>query len=1005
MGGKEFRFTSSHEMGGLCDIYEERRSGEGGNGLLVESGCAWRKLNVQRVLDESTKNHVKMLSEEAERKLKSRKAIVLDQCNPTMKSQMKALAAAEASPWKFKHKKDLQFKKRNFEPSQVGAPPKNLNKSGSSSNSIAKGAHSASPLPSSPHQSISLASPSMRGNITDSKAIAEDTTPVQVRTKENAVNSENDFTALASSRTGTMDLQKLLITLLKESPKGMSLKALEKAVEDVAPSSARKIDPILKKIATYEPPRKYILKPGVELDSLKPSDDGSSPEDNHQKQYAQEDNHGSAPDLGFVGKSPDLEEQEPMNNKFEEEPNLVEKNDASIDISNLFGDDDPPENSERQTASSSDSGSDTDSDSDSDRSSDSGSRSRSRSPGGTASGSGSDSENGSDVDIDILNDDDKEPKKLQDAEHGLSTKPNPWSMPESRPVQDGTVGDQDGYVSEDIDIEKDFLDDNEAELATAPHDPAISTQKLKTVSPDLGQSQPYSKSKRGSDVIQTEENVEHVKRFKAASMAQSSMSGYTGSSPLRPSPDVTNGDRPENHNLQMQHKFIRDDNSNSNSGMQRVYNHPLPGKAAAELPQSLQRSTGAHNLGEDVKYQEGNSHSREGFLKQGDKGRKGTQDEEGSSNKKVNGKFKEVGLDKKQLGRPERNHKKHSEDGKKSTLASSPKDRTDSDRSPVDRRRLQRELSDLELGELREPLPEEPEVPRKQFDRVGSFKQSETKFGTPASWNSDMKGKTGSKPTLDPGNQKNSDSWPKRRSPEPYVEETLRPSNGGVQSQQQQSRVARAEISSLPNKAADLSRPRQGLTDQGTDVEGYGETQKKSHGSTQPEDSTKQDLGSRKVKGNKSRRSNTLVGATDRRDISLIEGPNDKRKRSESSSDENSSYSKYEKEEPELKGPIKSFSQYKEYVQEYQEKYECYCSLNRVLESYRNDFQKLGMELDSSKGRDMESYYNILAQLRESYRQCGTRHKRLKKIFVVLHEELKHLKQRIKDFAEEYMRD
>lgn len=73
VGDKDFRFTWSPETGELCDIYEERRSGEDGNGLLVESGCAWRKLNVQRVLDESTKNHVKMRSEEAERKLKSRK--------------------------------------------------------------------------------------------------------------------------------------------------------------------------------------------------------------------------------------------------------------------------------------------------------------------------------------------------------------------------------------------------------------------------------------------------------------------------------------------------------------------------------------------------------------------------------------------------------------------------------------------------------------------------------------------------------------------------------------------------------------------------------------------------------------------------------------------------------------------------------------------------------------------------------------------------------------------
>lgn len=76
MGGKEFHFTWSKELGDLCDIYEEKQSGEDGNGLLVESGCSWRKLNVQRILDESATNHVKMLSKEAERKYKARKYVM-----------------------------------------------------------------------------------------------------------------------------------------------------------------------------------------------------------------------------------------------------------------------------------------------------------------------------------------------------------------------------------------------------------------------------------------------------------------------------------------------------------------------------------------------------------------------------------------------------------------------------------------------------------------------------------------------------------------------------------------------------------------------------------------------------------------------------------------------------------------------------------------------------------------------------------------------------------------
>lgn len=75
VGGKEFRFTWSWEFDGLCDIYEECQNGEEGSGLLVEAGNAWRKLTVQRELDDSIQNHVKMRSEEAERKHKSRKYV------------------------------------------------------------------------------------------------------------------------------------------------------------------------------------------------------------------------------------------------------------------------------------------------------------------------------------------------------------------------------------------------------------------------------------------------------------------------------------------------------------------------------------------------------------------------------------------------------------------------------------------------------------------------------------------------------------------------------------------------------------------------------------------------------------------------------------------------------------------------------------------------------------------------------------------------------------------
>ena len=102
-------------------------------------------------------------------------------------------------------------------------------------------------------------------------------------------------------------------------------------------------------------------------------------------------------------------------------------------------------------------------------------------------------------------------------------------------------------------------------------------------------------------------------------------------------------------------------------------------------------------------------------------------------------------------------------------------------------------------------------------------------------------------------------------------------------------------------------RANEGAVNKGADVEGYGESQKKSHASAQLEES-KQDS-SRKVKGRKSVKSNTLTDASDRRkDVSKTEGHNGKRKRSVSSLVEDVSSSKYEKKEPELKGPIKNFS-------------------------------------------------------------------------------------------------
>ncbi|KAL9244579.1 hypothetical protein vseg_018346 [Gypsophila vaccaria] len=1074
VGGKEYRFTWVNEKD--CDIYEERQSGEDGNGLLVETGYAWRKLTTQRVLDESAKKQVKMRSLESEQIHKSRTTKVLDPGNPSMKSQLKELAAVDASPWKHKQKKDFQFKKKNFEPSRAISPAKPAHRPVLS----AKGRHSNSPRPSPQNQYNPLASPSMRGSAAESRTIYDTTTEARAKENSGSPNVVLSPRVLASMHeeaphmdgqgSKPLDLQQLLIRLLRDNSKGMSLKALEKAVGDAASGSARRIEPILKKIAIFEPSGRYILKARADLGNLK-----SSPEDNNQKPFVPANIYAEVPvpKSGLAGKSPadNMEEREPLNNNYDGEPNIVENFDPSQHLNDIFGDDEPPDHNEAQPVSSSNTDSDTDSAS-SDSGTNSASRSRSRSPAGSASGSDSEadslsnSKETSDVEIDIMSDDDKEHRKLQDKVHELADKSMPWSIPEAR--ADENNGDQDGYASEEVDIENDFLGDNEAELAKS-HDRFMPTENNRTVSHDHDQQQTYvttdvvserqydvdkfkrarsdsilnseNKSKRGSDVVHMEQNTDNVKRLKGRSLAQSSasVSGHMGShtleSPLQTPPDMRNIDHRDNHRLQMATRLNENENANGNMGEERGYNYHVSGKSDVDSLKSSRRPPlRSHTsntdkppknpvpFGLDANDQEMDAHAQDNSLKQGDADFIGGQDEDRSSSEKgnENGKFKESPFAQKSSVRPDPHSKHHSARSKKSHVPSarritglSTKDTVSAalDKSPSKPRRLQRELSVLEMGEFREPLIEEAEINRKQVDRVGSFKQAEAKLGT-GSRNSDSKVNNSDQTQLDIVNTspnlrevpRKPDSLSKRRSPEPYAEDSVRLQRG-IQSQQQQSTSVRAEVESVSNKVVDLNNLANGeaFVNQGADVEGYGETRRKMNGDAPREDSQKEPE-FHKGKGSKSRKSKTMRGGEEKkREVSV--GRMDKRKRNEPSSDESASYSKYEKDEPELKGPIKSFSQYKEYVQEYRDKYDSYCSLNRILENYRNEFQKLGMDLESVKGRDMERYYGILAQLRESYRQCGTRHKRFKNIFIVLHEELKDLKQRIKDFAADYMRD
>ncbi|KAJ6704425.1 DENTIN SIALOPHOSPHOPROTEIN-LIKE PROTEIN [Salix viminalis] len=1119
VGGKEFRFTWSREFGDLCDIYEERQGGVDGNGLLVESGCAWRKVNVQRILDESTTSHVKMLSEEAERKSKSRKAIVLDHENPAAKSQIKQLAAVESTPWRnFKQKKQPPYKKRKVEPNPGSGFPKSTYKPALSSAAIAKGRLS-SPLPSPPEQSGAPASPYGTGSITKHNVGTEDYIPTQMKNKENAASSENEIPAKATSalwettgRKGNleakpMDLQSMLVDLLIQNSKGMSLKALEKAVGSTIPNSAKKIEPIIKKIANFQAPGRYILKPGMESEKFKKpsSESGSSPEDNHQQAHAPEDNCAQRPDPEprFAEKDSTvaIKEQVQPNSKLGEELNALEKLEIDQASPDLFGEKKVSDISEGHAGSSSDSGSDSDSESDSsdsgsDSASRSRSRSRSRSPVGSGTGSSSDSESdassnskeGSDEDVDIMtSDDDKEPQhKLQADEPGLLASPDHWrsvlnGIDEKLDGNKSAAVDIEGHESDAIEIEdhesdsieinKDLAGD-EKDIKITKNDSLVSSKEgekpvqgaestfhdhdmiqerqtfignlfddddnmvrdnFRHEQSDSSERTSKSKSKRDLDVKSFDSKSERVKRLKTESLSLVPTSKgrdiqFSGSPHDKHNEDMYKGPA-----IQV---MDRADKQASDFGSERLYNQAISGKSNPDfqrpgrrssdqnarlkaLEDASSRSKRAEGSGTSCKFPEKGSYVHEAISIQREKASRDTQNEDNIlKEQKVPRNSKEGGAGGRHSAPFDSHYRKPGEafgrpkdagQISNSNFGFSPKDtnRVDMEKYPVvSGRGLHRELSDLELGELREPFHEETPV-KKRFERKGSFKHSENKSSTSDNCNSDInKGKSIGKVSLDSGKPSPNLSAGVKRSPERRVNDLTRLNYKAMQSQPQHvSSVDNLDVGSGFSKLADSSsrlRPNETVAKLGNSMEGYGESHKKAPLTAQKLHESKRGTLLHSIKESKTQ-SNLING---RKDTLMTEDSNNVSKKRESSSeDDSSSYSKYEKDVPELRGPIKDFSQYREYVQEYHDKYDSYCSLNRILESYRNEFHKLGKDLESAKGRDMDRYHNIVMQLKESYSQCGMKHKRLKKIFVVLHKELEHLKQRIKDFVPSYAKD
>lgn len=118
----------------------------------------------------------------------------------------------------------------------IVAPPKSAHKHGLSL-SASKGRTSASPLPSTPEQPPASASPPGPSSLTKGHASVEDNVATQATGKEKASSSEKGTpsrvatTALLDkpARKGNLglkptDLRSMLISLLTDNPRGMSLK-------------------------------------------------------------------------------------------------------------------------------------------------------------------------------------------------------------------------------------------------------------------------------------------------------------------------------------------------------------------------------------------------------------------------------------------------------------------------------------------------------------------------------------------------------------------------------------------------------------------------------------------------------------------------------------------------------------------------------------------------------------------------------------------------------------
>ncbi|CAH8361707.1 unnamed protein product [Eruca vesicaria subsp. sativa] len=997
VGGKEFKFTWSGERGDLCDIYEEHQSGEDGDGVLIEAGSAWRKVNVQRTLDESTTSQMKKLSVEAEQRTKSRKAIVLDPGNPSLKKQ---LARAEASPWRMSNnqKKEPPPKKRKVDPPPVPmGGPKPSFRPGASTTSM-KNRLSASPGPS-PSNQYNTPSSYGTGNIAKTNADNENVTPVRAKVRESMVASEKDLSTWESNalrdtsgRQETnvneeIDLQALLADLLKETP--MSLTALEKAVGDRTPNAAKKIEPILKKIANFRAP-KYFLKPDADLERYKKHSVGSRSSPEHEQLLPVTE--CSRDQLPVPGVS-NMETVSASERKGEGSQDCLPvhlgeclSTQENIDIEHhspgILNEEKRSENRNGQVTSSS-------SDSDSDNS-DSGSDSGSSSDSGASSNSKEVSDEDGEKDAVDIDGHDSDPVDID----GHDSDPVDIDGHDSDPVDiDGHSSDE-GHGSEaDRKIEEVGISGQEQ--LPSGHDKLRERQDFigqlfddtdNTTKDSLKSDQPGISERLARDQKQMAPDLEHYSQQSARVKNIKSQQLPATDKDSQPPERKYDIDHLNTSASQMRDPF---------KGLQKTSTEKLsrPGQMKGDSSGKSNKHSDA--LG-NVRKSDEDGHFPHDTLpsRSGKAFRDNHRDDVHLKNKFARNKKDGESSIRPSLPSDKANRKHGELDGSEKDfknvaglgIGSSPLDSQRAKLPKGNGSTLQKQVSDLELGELPESLGVDTSL--NQLEEKTSFRQSNLKPSTSENLGIDSdKGRSkksvSKKPALTHAGNGS------KESPQHVVEDSERSQKFALQPQGQNLTGTDTENGSHNKNLEDTAykpRQRDSRARVGSSVEGYGETNKKTpvikQGSKRPSTSRS---------SRESKRHKNASSMNGHKDATFDE--------------EDSSYLKYEKASPDHKGPIRDHLQYKAYMQEYLDKYDDYSSINKILESYRNDFQKLGEDLKVAKGRDMVRYNKIVEDLNESYRKYGERHKRLKKVFIVLHEELKQLKERMKDYASSHGKD